>query len=172
MPVFTALRNKARSTASGFLTKTAQNALGLNRAKGLRFNQPNTGPVTGNAQTTRGGEVLQYPLDLGTDGNSHFIAFFVKQIESPKAELASPEVIKKRKNKKRQRKIQALNLGAALKGEEHDEDKETLPKGHRKEIKLLTQKNLGKKLMMLIGKHLGQVRNIYQYKRKLDLHQN
>ena len=44
MPVFTALRNKARSTASGFLTKTAQNALGLNRAKGLRFNQPNTGP--------------------------------------------------------------------------------------------------------------------------------
>ena len=91
MPVFTALRNKAQSTASGFLTKTAQNALGLNRAKGLRFNQPNTGPVTGNAQTTRGGEVLQYPLDLGTDGNSHFIAFFVKQIESPKAELASPE---------------------------------------------------------------------------------
>ena len=91
MPVFTALRNKARSTASGFLTKTAQNALGLNRAKGLRFNQPNTGPVTGNAQTTRGGEILQYPLDLGTDGNSHFIAFFVKQIESPKAELASPE---------------------------------------------------------------------------------
>ena len=89
MPVFTALRNKAQSTASGFLTKTAQNALGLNRAKGLRFNQPNTGPVTGNAQTTRGGEVLQYPLDLGTDGNSHFIAFFVKQIESPKAELAS-----------------------------------------------------------------------------------
>ena len=90
MPVFTALRNKARSTASGFLTKTAQNALGLNRAKGLRFNQPNTGPVTGNAQTTRGGEVLQYPLDLGTDGNSHFIAFFVKQIESPEAEVASP----------------------------------------------------------------------------------
>ena len=89
MPVFTALRNKAQSTASGFLTKTAQSALGLNRAKGLRFNQPNTGPVTGNAQTTRGGEVLQYPLDLGTDGNSHFIAFFVKQIESPKAELAS-----------------------------------------------------------------------------------
>ena len=88
MPVFTALRNKARSTASGFLTKTAQSALGLNRAKGLRFNQPNTGPVTGNAQTTRGGEVLQYPLDLGTDGNSHFIAFFVKQIESAKAELA------------------------------------------------------------------------------------
>ena len=89
MPVFTALRNKAQSTASGFLTKTAQSALGLNRAKGLRFNQPNTGPVTGNAQTTRGGEVLQYPLDLGTDGNSHFIAFFVKQIESAKAELAS-----------------------------------------------------------------------------------
>ena len=86
MPVFTALRNKARSTASGFLTKTAQSALGLNRATGLRFNQPNTGPVTGNAQTTRGGEVLQYPLDLGTDGNSHFIAFFVKQIDPAEAE--------------------------------------------------------------------------------------
>ena len=100
MPVFTALRNKARSTASGFLTKTAQNALGLNRAKGLRFNQPNTGPVTGNAQTTRGGEVLQYPLDLGTDGNSHFIAFFVKQIESPEAEVASPAGDKEEKKQK------------------------------------------------------------------------
>ena len=91
MAVFTALRNKAQSSAAGFLTKTAQSALGLNRAKGLRFNQPNTGPVTGNASTTRGGEVLQYPLDLGTDGNSHFIAFFVKSIKSPKAELVSPE---------------------------------------------------------------------------------
>jgi len=100
MPVFTALRNKARSTASGFLTKTAQNALGLNRAKGLRFNQPNTGPVTGNAQTTRGGEVLQYPLDLGTDGNSHFIAFFVKQIEPAKAEIASPAGDKEDKKRK------------------------------------------------------------------------
>ena len=100
MPVFTALRNKAQSTASGFLTKTAQSALGLNRAKGLRFNQPNTGPVTGNAQTTRGGEVLQYPLDLGTDGNSHFIAFFVKQIESAKAEIASTDGGKGDKNQK------------------------------------------------------------------------
>ena len=100
MPVFTALRNKAQSTASGFLTKTAQSALGLNRAKGLRFNQPNTGPVTGNAQTTRGGEVLQYPLDLGTDGNSHFIAFFVKQIEPAKAEIASPAGDKEDKKRK------------------------------------------------------------------------
>ena len=110
MPVFTALRNKARSTASGFLTKTAQNALGLNRAKGLRFNQPNTGPVTGNAQTTRGGEVLQYPLDLGTDGNSHFIAFFVKQIESAKAELASPEGDKE---DKKQKEAQKNTVGAS-----------------------------------------------------------
>ena len=104
MPVFTALRNKAQSTASGFLTKTAQSALGLNRAKGLRFNQPNTGPVTGNAQTTRGGEVLQYPLDLGTDGNSHFIAFFVKQIESPEAEVASPAGDKEEKKQKEAQK--------------------------------------------------------------------
>ena len=100
MPVFTALRNKAQSTASGFLTKTAQSALGLNKAKGLRFNQPNTGPVTGNAQTTRGGEVLQYPLDLGTDGNSHFIAFFVKQIDPAKAEIASPAGDKEDKKRK------------------------------------------------------------------------
>ena len=100
MPVFTALRNKAQSTASGFLTKTAQSALGLNKAKGLRFNQPNTGPVTGNAQTTRGGEILQYPLDLGTDGNSHFIAFFVKQIDPAKAEIASPAGDKEDKKRK------------------------------------------------------------------------
>ena len=65
MPVFITHLETMQSTASGFLTKTAQSALGLNISKGLRFNQPNTGPVTGNAQTTRGGEVLQYPLDLG-----------------------------------------------------------------------------------------------------------
>ena len=127
MPVFTALRNKAQSTASGFLTKTAQSALGLNRAKGLRFNQPNTGPVTGNAQTTRGGEVLQYPLDLGTDGNSHFIAFFVKQIESAKAELASPEGNKDDKNQK-------------------EAESNTLSKGTENKDKTAEQKQMNKKV--------------------------
>ena len=58
MAVFTALRNKALSTASGFLAKKASSALGLNRAKDIRFNQPSTNPVTGNPQTTRGGEIL------------------------------------------------------------------------------------------------------------------
>ena len=136
MPVFTALRNKAQSTASGFLTKTAQNALGLNRAKGLRFNQPNTGPVTGNAQTTRGGEVLQYPLDLGTDGNSHFIAFFVKQIESPEAEIASPEGDKEEKKQK-------------------EAESNTLSKGTENKDKTAEQKQMNKKIDSANSKAFG-----------------
>ena len=80
MAVFTALRNKAQSAASGFLTKTATSALGLDRAQGLRFPSTSTSPVTGSPTTSRGGQVLQYPLDLGSDGNSHFIAFFVKTV--------------------------------------------------------------------------------------------
>ena len=136
MPVFTALRNKAQSTASGFLTKTAQSALGLNRAKGLRFNQPNTGPVTGNAQTTRGGEVLQYPLDLGTDGNSHFIAFFVKQIESAKAEIASPEGDKEDKKQK-------------------EAESNTLSKGTENKDKTAEQKQMNKKINSANAKAFG-----------------
>ena len=136
MPVFTALRNKAQSTASGFLTKTAQSALGLNRAKGLRFNQPNTGPVTGNAQTTRGGEVLQYPLDLGTDGNSHFIAFFVKQIEPAKAEIASPEGDKEEKKQK-------------------EAESNTLSKGTENKDKTAEQKQMNKKIDSANAKAFG-----------------
>ena len=104
MPVFTALRNKAQSSASGFLTKTAQSALGLNRAKGLRFNTPNSSAVTGGATTSRGGQVLQYPLDLGTDGNSHFIAFFVKQVDSSKVKIAQANA-----DKEAQKQKEALN---------------------------------------------------------------
>ena len=136
MPVFTALRNKAQSTAAGFLTKTAQNALGLNRAKGLRFNQPNTGPVTGNAQTTRGGEVLQYPLDLGTDGNSHFIAFFVKQIDPAKAEIASPEGDKEEKKQK-------------------EAESNTLSKGTQNKDKTAEQKQMNKKIDAANAKAFG-----------------
>ena len=136
MPVFTALRNKAQSTASGFLTKTAQNALGLNRAKGLRFNQPNTGPVTGNAQTTRGGEVLQYPLDLGTDGNSHFIAFFVKQIDPAKAEIASPEGDKEEKKQK-------------------EAESNTLSKGTQNKDKTAEQRQMNKKIDAANAKAFG-----------------
>ena len=104
MPVFTALRNKAQSSASGFLTKTAQSALGLNRAKGLRFNTPNSSAVTGGATTSRGGQVLQYPLDLGTDGNSHFIAFFVKQVDPSKVAIAQANA-----DKEAQKQKEALN---------------------------------------------------------------
>ena len=136
MPVFTALRNKAQSTASGFLTKTAQNALGLDRAKGLRFNQPNTGPVTGNAQTTRGGEVLQYPLDLGTDGNSHFIAFFVKQIDPAKAEIASPEGDKEEKKQK-------------------EAESNTLSKGTQNKDKTAEQRQMNKKIDAANAKAFG-----------------
>ena len=115
MPVFTALRNKAQSSASGFLTKTAQSALGLNRAKGLRFNQPNTSPVTGGATTSRGGQVLQYPLDLGTDGNSHFIAFFVKQVDPSKVAIAQANADKEaQKSKKALSNMQSGGGGAQI----------------------------------------------------------
>ena len=88
MAVFTALRNKAQSAASGFLTKTATSVLGLDRAKGLRFPSSSASPVTGGPTTSRGGQVLQYPLDLGSDGNSHFIAFFVKTVEPATIKVA------------------------------------------------------------------------------------
>ena len=115
MPVFTALRNKAQSSASGFLTKTAQSALGLNRAKGLRFNTPNSSAVTGGATTSRGGQVLQYPLDLGTDGNSHFIAFFVKQVDSSKVKIAQANADKEaQKSKKALSNMQSGGGGAQI----------------------------------------------------------
>ena len=151
MPVFTALRNKAQSTASGFLTKTAQSALGLNRAKGLRFNQPNTGPVTGNAQTTRGGEVLQYPLDLGTDGNSHFIAFFVKQIEPAKAEIASPEGDKEEKKQK-------------------EAESNTLSKGTENKDKTAEQKQMNKKIDSANSKAFGTGKKIFINTRENKTH--
>ena len=115
MPVFTALRNKAQSSASGFLTKTAQSALGLNRAKGLRFNTPNSSAVTGGATTSRGGQVLQYPLDLGTDGNSHFIAFFVKQVDPSKVAIAQANADKEaQKSKKALSNMQSGGGGAQI----------------------------------------------------------
>ena len=115
MPVFTALRNKAQSSASGFLTKTAQSALGLNRAKGLRFNTPNSSAVTGGATTSRGGQVLQYPLGLGTDGNSHFIAFFVKQVDPSKVAIAQANADKEaQKSKKALSNMQSGGGGAQI----------------------------------------------------------
>ena len=129
MPVFTALRNKAQSSASGFLTKTAQSALGLNRAKGLRFNTPNSSAVTGGATTSRGGQVLQYPLDLGTDGNSHFIAFFVKQVDPSKVAIAQANADKEaQKSKKALSNMQSGGGGAQIVepgGDLHEESRQS-----------------------------------------------
>ncbi len=79
MPVFTALRNKAQSAAAGFVTKTARDVLGLNKAKSLRF--PAVKPTPRPNGNIFNASALQYPLDLGTTGNGHFIAFFVKKIK-------------------------------------------------------------------------------------------
>ena len=82
MPVFTALRNKAQSAAAGFVTKTARDALGLNKAKSLRF--PAVKPTPRPNGNIFNASALQYPLDLGTTGNGHFIAFFVKEVKPAK----------------------------------------------------------------------------------------
>ena len=70
----TALRNKAQSGLAGLVTGAASSALGLNRAAGLRF--PDSG---GNRPSGNTGRMYQYPLDLGSTGNSHFISFFVRE---------------------------------------------------------------------------------------------
>ena len=80
MPVFTALRNKAQSAAAGFVTKTARDVLGLNKAKSLRF--PAVKPTPRPNGNIFNASALQYPLDLGTTGNGHFIAFFVKEVKA------------------------------------------------------------------------------------------
>ena len=73
MAVFQALRNKAQSGVAGLVTGVATSALGLNRAKGLRFPDVGAGRPSGNTART-----FQYPLDLGSIGNNHFISFFVR----------------------------------------------------------------------------------------------
>ncbi len=79
MAVFTALRNKAQSGLAGLVTGAASSALGLNRATGLRF--PDSG---GNRPSGDTGRLYQYPLDLGSTGNSHFISFFVRERQAAK----------------------------------------------------------------------------------------
>ena len=78
MAVFQALRNKAQSGLAGLVTSSVKSALGLNRAAGLRF------PDVDSSSRPRGnsGTLLQYPLDLGSTGNNHFIAFFLRQREA------------------------------------------------------------------------------------------
>ena len=79
MAVFTALRNKAQSGLAGLVTGATKSALGLNRATGLRF--PDTGGTRPSGDT---GRLYQYPLDLGSTGNSHFISFFVRERQAAK----------------------------------------------------------------------------------------
>ena len=100
MAVFTALRNKAQSGLAGLVTGAAKSALGLNKAAGLRV--PDSGPNTNFRGET--GRLYQYPLDLGSTGNSHFISFFVRERQAAKvtqkgkkvfADLCSSSVMKK-----------------------------------------------------------------------------
>ena len=79
MAVFTALRNKAQSGLAGLVTGATKSALGLNRATGLRF--PDTGGTRPSGDT---GRLYQYPLALGSTGNSHFISFFVRERQAAK----------------------------------------------------------------------------------------
>ena len=79
MAVFTALRNKAQSGLAGLVTGTAKSSLGLNRAAGLRF--PSGGESKPGGDTNL---LFQYPLDLGSTGNNHFISFFVRERKAAK----------------------------------------------------------------------------------------
>ena len=79
MAVFTALRNKAQSGLAGLVTGTAKSALGLNRSAGLRF--PDAGSSKPSGDTNK---LFQYPLDLGSTGNNHFISFFVRERKAAK----------------------------------------------------------------------------------------
>jgi len=79
MAVFNVLRNKAQSGLAGLVTGVAKSALGLNRAAGLRF--PSGGDSKPGADTNL---LFQYPLDLGSTGNNHFISFFVRERKAAK----------------------------------------------------------------------------------------
>ena len=74
MAVFTALRNKAQSGLAGLVTGAFKSPSGLNKASGLRFPE-SAGNSRPNGDT---GNMYQYPLDLGSIGNKHFISFFVR----------------------------------------------------------------------------------------------
>ena len=90
MAVFTALRNKAQSGLAGLVTGAAKSALGLNRAAGLRF--PDSGPDSSRPSGSTG-RLYQYPLDLGSTGNSHFISFFVRERQAAKVTQSEKESV-------------------------------------------------------------------------------
>lgn len=85
MAVFTALRNKAQSGLAGLVTGAFQSPSGLNKAAGLRFKDTgNSRPISGDT-----GNMYQYPLDLGSIGNNHFISFFVRSRTAAKVTQTS-----------------------------------------------------------------------------------
>ena len=85
MAVFTALRNKAQSELAGLVTGAFKSPSGLNKAAGLRFKD------TGISRPSSGdtGNMYQYPLDLGSVGNNHFISFFVRSRTAAKVTQTS-----------------------------------------------------------------------------------
>lgn len=78
MAVFTALRNKAGQVAAGLAGSAVKSALGLNRS------QPAFGPTSEKPQSSvlpSSSEHFQYPKDLSSNGNSHFILFTCRRFE-------------------------------------------------------------------------------------------
>jgi len=87
----TPLRNK--STVAGSFSKTAQSPKGLNRASSL------SSPAVVGSRAQQGvgpGGILQYPLDLGTEGNSHFILFHAKKMTAPELSFDNKDIDKTR----------------------------------------------------------------------------
>ena len=147
MAVFTALRNKAQSAASGFLTKTVSSALGLNRAEGLRFPSLSSSPVRGGAITSQGGEVLQYPLDLGSDGNSHFIAFFVLTVDPATIEVVEKNSGVSRNVEKARRNMLSFGLSGF---DDDDEDGGLQSTVDEKQLKAASKRSFGGKAHLSI----------------------
>ena len=119
MAVFTALRNKAQSGLAGLVTGVAKSALGLNRAAGLRF--PSGGESKPGGDTNL---LFQYPLDLGSTGNNHFISFFVRERKAAKVTQST--------------KKDAAEV--AKKSEQVDEDGATATNSPNREAEILAAK--------------------------------
>ena len=78
MAVFNAIGRSAGQIAAGLAGRAVKSALGLNRAPGIGRPAPLSGPVMGST-TDRPNETYQYPLDLATPKNGHFILFTCRQ---------------------------------------------------------------------------------------------
>ena len=88
MAVFTALRNKAQSGLAGLVTGAAKFCTRIKQSRSLRF--PDSG---GNRPSGNTGRMYQYPLDLGSTGNSHFISFFVRERQAAKVTQSEKESV-------------------------------------------------------------------------------